>query len=108
MPSLNIGPKPLNLMNTLDMMIARRVEIAEVLARHGASNLRVFGSVARREDRPDSDIDCIVELAPGSTLLTLTSLQLELGELLGREVDVGTNLRESVWKRVQAELVRLV
>lgn len=95
-------------MNTLDMMIARRVEIAEVLARHGAPNLHVFGAVACREDRPDSDFDYIVELAPGSTLLTLTSLQLELGELLGREVDVGTNLRESVWKRMQAELVRLV
>lgn len=95
-------------MDTLDMMLARRAEIAQVLARYGASNLRVFGSVARREDGPDSDIDCLVELAPGSTLLTLTSLQLELGELLGREVDLGTNLREPIWRRVQAELVRLV
>ncbi len=90
------------------MMLVRRAEIEQVLARHGASNLRVFGSVARREDRPDSDIDCLVELAPGSTLLTLTSLQLELEELLGKEMDLGTDLQEPVWKRVQAELIRLV
>ena len=90
------------------MMFLRRAEIAQVLARYGASNLRVFGSVARREDGPNSDIDCLVELAPGSTLFTLASLQLELEDLLGREVDLGTNLREPVWERVQAELIRLV
>lgn len=90
------------------MMFLRRAEIAQVLARYGASNLRVFGSVARREDGPNSDIDCLVELASGSTLFTLASLQLELGDLLGREVDLGTNLREPVWERVQAELIRLV
>lgn len=95
-------------MNILDIMIANRVEIAQVLARYGASNLRVFGSVARREERPGSDIDCLVELAPGSTLLTLASLQLELGELLGREVDLGTDLWEPVRERVQAELIQLI
>jgi predicted nucleotidyltransferase len=64
-------------------MFARRTEIEQVLARYGASNLWVFGSVARREDGPDSDIDCLVELAPGSTFLTLASVQFELEDLLG-------------------------
>lgn len=103
-----MGPKPLSLMNTLDMMIARRVEIVQILARYGASNLRVFGSAARRQERPDSDIDCLVDLAPGSILLTLASIQSELGELLGRKVDLGTDLREPVRARVQIELIRLI
>lgn len=57
----------MNVMDTFDMMFSRRVEIVRVLARYGASNLRVFGSVARREDRPDSDIDCLVQLPPDRT-----------------------------------------
>jgi predicted nucleotidyltransferase len=93
--------------NTFDMMFARRTEIEQVLARYGASNLRVFGFVARREDGPDSDINCLIELAPGSTLLTLASVQFELEDLLGREVDLGSNLKEPVWHRIQADLIQL-
>jgi predicted nucleotidyltransferase len=70
-------------MNTLDMMLARRAQIEQVLACHGASHFRVFGSAARREDHPTVTL-MLVELSPGSTLLTLTSLQLELGDLLSR------------------------
>jgi predicted nucleotidyltransferase len=43
---------------------ARRRELVEVAASHGASNLRVFGSVARGDDRPDSDVDLLADLPP--------------------------------------------
>ncbi len=64
----------------------------------GARDVRVFGSVARGEERPDSDVDLLVTLDPGRTLLDLARLELELEELLGRPVDVVTadSLREPV------------
>ncbi len=63
-----------------------------------ARDVRVFGSVARGEERPDSDVDLLVTLDPGRTLLDLARLELELEELLGRPVDVVTadGLREPV------------
>ena len=54
----------------------------------GAHSIHVFGSVARREERADSDIDFLVEFEPGRSLTDLSGLQLDLAELLGREVHV--------------------
>ena len=65
-----------------------RPEIKRVAERHGMSNLRVFGSVARGEDRPDSDVDLLVDLAPDVSLFTLARLQRELEEILGAPVDL--------------------
>lgn len=81
----------------------------EACARHGAGEVRVFGSVARGEDRADSDIDLLVELEEGRTLLDLERLQVELADLLGGPVDVGTPgmLRGGVSDRARADLVRL-
>lgn len=67
---------------------AKRVEILGLAARHGARNLRLFGSVARGEARPESDVDFLVDLSPGATLLDLGALQMDLQDLLGRKVDV--------------------
>jgi predicted nucleotidyltransferase len=59
-------------------------------AKYGASNLRVFGSVARGTNRPDSDVDFLVEFEPGRTLFDLIGLRLDLTELLGANADVTT------------------
>ena len=52
----------------------KRKEILRIAQAHGASNVRVFGSVARGEEGPESDLDLLVEMKPGSSLLDLVSL----------------------------------
>jgi predicted nucleotidyltransferase len=85
----------------------KKNEIREIAARHGARNVRVFGSVARGDARPDSDVDCLVDMAPGRTLLDLGGLLMELRDLLGVDVDVVTvhglkpRIRERVLKEAQ-------
>jgi len=80
----------------------RREEIRRIAASHGARNLRVFGSTARGEETPDSDVDLLVDLAQGRSLLDIIALKQDLEDLLGRRVDVVTNgaispyLRETV------------
>ncbi|HVN62743.1 MAG TPA: nucleotidyltransferase family protein [Gaiellaceae bacterium] len=66
--------------------------------RYGASNLRIFGSVARGEDTETSDIDLLVDLPDGPTLLALAGLAQELSDLVGVKVDVATTdiLREEI------------
>ncbi len=68
----------------------RRREIVEIAAKHGAHNLRVFGSVARGEESPDSDIDLLVDMEPGRSLLDLAGFNADLRDLLGRPVDIVT------------------
>jgi len=74
----------------LDKIVARREELLAMMRRHGASNPRIFGSVARREDRPDSDVDFLVEMESGRSLLDLISLQHEIESSLGCRVDLLT------------------
>ncbi|TAK35501.1 MAG: DNA polymerase subunit beta [Chloroflexota bacterium] len=73
---------------TLEEVRARRQEILQIAARHGARNVRVFGSVARGEAGPGSDVDFVVELEPPRGVLDLGELILDLEALLGRAVDV--------------------
>jgi hypothetical protein len=68
----------------------RRDEILSVAARHGAHNVRVFGSVVRGEAREDSDLDLLVDFEPGRSLLDQVELTLDLEALLGRKVHVVT------------------
>ena len=68
----------------------KRAEILRLAAQHGASNVRVFGSVARREADAESDVDFLVTLQPERSLLDLGALLMDLQDLLGREVDVVT------------------
>jgi predicted nucleotidyltransferase len=68
----------------------RRERILTIAAKHGARNVRVFGSVARGEEGPDSDIYFLVEMEPGRSLLDLGGLQIDLQELLSQRVDVVT------------------
>ncbi len=71
-----------------DILKDKREEIRQIAARHGAHNLRVFGSVARGEADEHSDIDFLVEMEPGRSLLDLGSLMIDLKALLGRTVDI--------------------
>jgi len=67
--------------------------LAELCRRHGIRRLSLFGSVLRGTDRPDSDVDLLVEFEPGRTpgLLALARIELELSDLLGgRKVDLRT------------------
>src|SRR6516225_7031201 len=73
---------------SLSSLRARRNELLAIAARHGARNVRVFGSVARGDARPDSDVDFMVEFEPGRTVLDLSDLILDLEDTLGRKVDV--------------------
>jgi len=73
-----------------DLLRERREEILRIAARHGARNVRVFGSVARCETGDESDVDLLVEFEAGRTLLDQAGLVVELEELLGRKVDVVT------------------
>lgn len=68
-----------------------REEILRIAARHGATNVRVFGSVARGDDRSDSDVDLLVEMADDRSLLDLVGLEQDLEELLRRNVDILTD-----------------
>ena len=73
---------------TLDDLRARRDEILAVAERYGASDVRVFGSVARGDAGPDSDIDLMVSFRAGTSLYEIAGLWLDLQELLGRQVDI--------------------
>jgi len=92
-------------MDAQTLLKVRRNEILELASRNGAANVRVFGSVARGEERPDSDIDFLVNLESGRSLLDLARLLRELKSLLGRDVDVVTEagLRARIKQRVLKE-----
>jgi predicted nucleotidyltransferase len=68
----------------------KRNDIIKVAANHGARNLRVFGSVARGETTPTSDLKLLINLDPGRTLLDLIAVKQDLEDLLGCAVDVVT------------------
>ena len=90
-------------------MESYREEILRVARAHGAFNLRIFGSLARGEEDATSDIDFLVDMEPGRTLFDLGGLQIDLQELLGRQVDVVTvrGLRSRIRDRVLREAVPL-
>lgn len=87
----------------------RRRAITGIAARHGARSVRVFGSIARGDAGPESDIDLLVEMGPGRSLLDQAALLVELQDLLGRDVDIVTEegLRGRIRKRVLREAVPL-
>jgi predicted nucleotidyltransferase len=72
----------------LETLQSQKAKILEIAEQYGASNIRVFGSVARGEANEDSDIDLLVDLEPGRSLLDHIGLMQDLADLLGRSVDV--------------------
>jgi predicted nucleotidyltransferase len=94
----------------LDVLLkTNREQILAIAQLHGASNVRVFGSVARGEARPDSDVDILVDLELGRSLFDHAQLQIDLEALLGRKVDVvnARGLRPHLRDRVLQEAVPL-
>jgi len=81
-----------------------------VLQRHDVIHAAVFGSFARGEEREDSDLDLLVELGEGKTLLDLVALKLDLEELLEREIDVVTSnaLQSGIKETVLKERVAII
>jgi len=92
-----------------ELLKNHREEILRIAAKHGAYDVRVFGSVARGEARPDSDIDFLVEIEAGRNLLDRIALIQELETLLGRKVDVAKpkNLHACIREKVLHEAVPL-
>ena len=77
-------------MTTKELLYGKRDEIRSVAAKHGAYNIRVFGSVARGEAGPESDVDFLVDAAPKTSSWFPAGLIPELEALLGRRVEVIT------------------
>ena len=88
---------------------AKRDEILAVAARYGATNVRVFGSVARREARPDSDLDLLVTFGPTASLFDLFRFEREVSGLLGCRVEVASDrgLKDRIRETVLQEAVPL-
>ena len=72
------------------LLTGKREEILRIAAQHGARNVRVFGSVARGEEGPDSDVDLLVEFDADRSLLDHVALVQDLEDLLGKKVHVTT------------------
>lgn len=88
---------------------ARRDDILRLARRNGVRSVRVFGSVARGEADADSDIDLLVEIEEGRSLLDLGAFLMDMQELLGTRVDVVTSsgLSSRVREQVEREAVSL-
>jgi uncharacterized protein len=71
-----------------ELVQARRDQVKAVAARHHAIRVRLFGSVARGEDRPDSDIDLLADFTGDSSLFDVMRMTRELQDVLGHPVDV--------------------
>src|SRR5437870_10470537 len=96
-------------MDIAEILIAKREQILQLAARHGARNVRVFGSVARGEGTAKSDVDLLVDIDDADKRAALERMSKELAELLGRKVDVATEseLRPRIRKRALEEAVPL-
>lgn len=92
-----------------DQVLAKADLIRTLARAHGARSLELFGSAARGEDRPDSDVDFIVELEPGRTLLDLIGLANDLEAALGRKVDTATRagLKPKVLAEAERDAIRI-
>jgi predicted nucleotidyltransferase len=77
-------------MGIVELVKEHRAEILRIAQVNGATRIRVFGSVARGTAGPESDLDLLIDLAPGSDLLDLIAVKQDLEDLLGRPVHVVT------------------
>ena len=77
-------------MDIAEVLVAKKAEILQVAARHGARNIRVFGSVARGDSRKRSDVDILVDVPRGMDLFEFSGLRLDLQDALKKKVDLVT------------------
>ena len=106
--------RPPRRLSRLSGPVGRRVrrhrnDLVAAAAAHGVSNLRVFGTVARGEDRPDSDVDLLADFPPGLSLFGLGRLEADLEDILGTRVDLipAAGLKPDVRERVEPDLIAL-
>lgn len=94
---------------TLGQLRAQRLAILALAEKYGAYNVRVFGSIARGEATPESDVDLLVSFREGASLYELSRLWQDLRDLLGREVSLVSEggLREGFRKRIERDLIPL-
>jgi hypothetical protein len=109
---LRFMPEPYRRFEMARLIEKLRLEREEILAiatRYHADNIRLFGSVARGEDRSDSDVDFLVDFQPGSTLLDQVALIDALSNKIGRKVDVVSSraLNRHLSQKIQQEAVAL-
>jgi predicted nucleotidyltransferase len=110
---LSLRPEPPELVR-LSGPVGRRVRrnrqrLVAAAAAHGITGLQVFGSVARGDDRPNSDVDLLADLPPGLSLFGLGRVEAELEDIVRARVDLAPagSLKPHVRKRVEEELVPL-
>ena len=106
--------KPPGRLRRLSGPVGRRVrrhrnDLVAAAAAYGVSNLRVFGSVARGEDRPDSDVDLLADIPPGLSLFGLGRLEADLEGILGTRVNLipAAGLKPGVREQVGSDLIAL-
>jgi hypothetical protein len=89
---------------------AQKSLLRTIAAAHGVRSLSLFGSAARGDGRPDSDLDFLVELADGRSLVDLVGVKHDLESLFGRQVDVFTrrSLKPAVLAAARADLIRVL
>jgi len=87
----------------------KRALIIDLATKHGAHNIRIFGSVARGDTKESSDIDFLVDMEPGRSLFDLGGLLMDLQDLLNCKVDIGTTkmLKQSIRDQVLKEAIPL-
>ena len=92
-------------MRPSEALAAHRERVLDIAAARGARNVRVFGSVVQGRDTESSDLDLLVEFAPGTSLLRIVGLQLDIAEALGVKVDLCTEreLHPALKDRILAE-----
>ena len=92
-------------MNLRSLIESKRADILAISARHGARNVRIFGSVARNDADAASDVDFLVDMETGRSLFDLGGLYMDLHELLGCSIDLVTEhgLRSRIRERVLRE-----
>ena len=92
---------------TMELLVEKREEIRRIAAKHGARNVRVFGSVVRDEAGPESDVDFLIEVGSTTSSWFPAGLIVELEDLLGRPVEVVTEraLNRDLRERVLSEAV---
>lgn len=87
-----------------ELVAAKRSEILRVARDHGATRVRVFGSVARGESGPGSDLDLLIDMGSGGDLFDIVAIKQGVEDLLGREVHVVTEGAISPYMREQVLL----
>ena len=86
------------------LLAENRKSVLRIATEHGAGNVRVFGSAVRGEATEASDVDFLVEMEPGRSLLDIAALRNDLMDLLGREVDVVTE--DSLYWLLRRKILR--